>query len=305
MFETSLRNVDLNLLLAFSTLMRERSVSRAAARLHIGQSGMSGALARLRRLFDDPLLLRVGRALEPTPRALALVGEVDAALATIERALDQQRAFDPAACRRSFAVGMTDDNELLHAGPLAAALARQAPHARLVFRSFDTFTFRAALDDGSIDLGLTVSDDIPSWQATVDLHPLEYLCLFSARRLPGWRRVTLERFVATPHALVTFRGQLDGPIDEELRRRGLRRTVLIGVSRFGALPGVLESLPILTTVPAPVARHLARTHRLTVAPPPLSIPARTMRLLYRRRDMDLPELAWFRDLVRDVVRRSG
>ncbi|MDX2092167.1 MAG: LysR substrate-binding domain-containing protein [Kofleriaceae bacterium] len=302
MYESSLRNVDLNLLLAFSVLMRERSVSSAARRLFIGQSGMSGILARLRRTFDDPLLMRVGRRLEPTPRALALVEEVDAALAVIERAIGARAAFDPSTCNRTFAIGVTDDQELLYAAALTRALLRAAPHARLVFRAFDRHTFRAALDEGVIDLAITVAEDLPSWHRSIEISPLEFECLWSPRQLPALRRLTLARFTTISHALVTFRGDLTSAVDEALAATGRSRRVVVGVSRFAALPGLLEALPVLCTVPRPVARHLAKLHRLATAEPPLEMPRRTWRLAYRARDEDLAELAWFRALARETLR---
>ncbi|KEH15204.1 LysR family transcriptional regulator, partial [Medicago truncatula] len=101
----SLRTLDLNLLRAFSVLMEEQNVSRAAERLYIGQPGLSSALRRLREALGDELFVRVGRGLQPTPRALAIAPEIAHALATIERAVQPPDAFDPATWHGEFRIG--------------------------------------------------------------------------------------------------------------------------------------------------------------------------------------------------------
>lgn len=304
-----LRNTDLNLLVAFSVLLRERSVSRAAARLYIGQSGMSGALARLRALLGDPLLVQVGRQLEPTPRALALVEQVDAALAQIEGALAPARAFSAATSERVFRLGLTDDHELLFGAALASALVREAPRARLVLRPTHRHSLRAALDEGEVDAATSVGKDLPAWHQAEPLFSQSHACVWSPQQLgragrarrPG---LSLEEFVAHPHALVTFRGDLTSAIDEQLAGLGRARRVVIGVSRFSALPELLASAPIIATVPQPIAARFARDHGLACCPPPLALPPLAVALVYRKRDAAERELVWFRELVCRTVREA-
>ena len=131
MNDALLRNVDLNLLLSFSVLMQERNVSRAAERLLVGQPGLSAALKRLRDTLGDELFVRVGRGLQPTPRALAIAPAIEAALVGIEQAIRPPDAFDPANWHGEFRVSMCDNLERAFFGPLAARLRQAAPHARL------------------------------------------------------------------------------------------------------------------------------------------------------------------------------
>lgn len=302
-----LRNTDLNLLVAFSVLLQERSVSRAAARLYIGQSGMSGALARLRALLGDPLLVQVGRQLEPTPRALALVEQVDAALAQIEGALAPARAFSAVATERVFRLGLTDDHELLFGAALASALVREAPRARLVLRPTHRHSLRAALDDGEVDAATSVGKDLPAWHLAEALFSQRHACVWSPRQLGAGRAragLSLEEFVAHPHALVTFRGDLTSAIDEQLAGLGRARRVVIGVSRFSALPELLASAPLIATVPQPIAARFARDHGLASCPPPLELPPLAVALVYRKRDAAERELVWFRELVCRTVKQA-
>ena len=126
----NLGGIDLNLLVALDALLSERSVTRAAQRVGLSQPGMSNALARLRRLFDDPLLVRRGAALVPTARAEALAGPVREALALISGAIDAPAAFDPARDHRSFRVSCSDYSVLMLIGPLVRGLAADAPGVR-------------------------------------------------------------------------------------------------------------------------------------------------------------------------------
>lgn len=122
----NLQSFDLNLLLAFESLMLEGSVTRAAKRINLSQPAMSNALARLRRTFDDPLLVRTPEGMKPTPVALSLVGPVRAALTQLRVALEEEPVFDPAASRRTFQILSNDYAETLLFAPLLAKLRSQA-----------------------------------------------------------------------------------------------------------------------------------------------------------------------------------
>src|SRR5919201_671414 len=117
-----LAGVDLNLLVAFDALMQERSVTRAASRVGLSQPGMSNALARLRKLFGDPLLVREGTTLVPTPRAESLRQPVREALSVIQDALDTRDGFDPASSQMTFTVSCSDYSLLMLIGPLVRRL---------------------------------------------------------------------------------------------------------------------------------------------------------------------------------------
>jgi len=306
MARVSLRNLDLNLLVAFSVLMREKNVSRAAKVLGIGQSGMSGMLARLRDSLGDPLLVRVGRQLQATPRALALAGHVDEALAILERGVGHEGRFDAQDTTRTFVAGLGDAHEILLAGALVEVFAREAPRARLVLRPVDAHTYRTALDDGSVDLALAVAtEDLSSWHDAEDLFAQGYTCIWSPKQLGTWTKLTLERFLSAPHALVTPAGDLVGAVDAALAARGLSRDVVVGVPRFGALPSILAARPLFASVPDRIAQLFVERHGLSSAPLPVTVEPRTTRLLHRRRDANLRELVWFRDLVRRIARGAA
>lgn len=297
-----LRKLDLNLMLAFSVLMRERNVSRAAERLYIGQSAMSAALARLRLALDDPLFIRVGRALEPTARAQALAGPVQRALETLDQAMHAPQAFDPANHEGTFRLGMNDNQELAFVPELVRRLAVQAPRARLAVLAADYTSYSALLDAGRLDAAIALARDLPSWQQSERLFEQGYVCLHAPQQVRLKGRLSLDAYCAHPHALVSFSGDLSGAADTALARIGRTRRVVVGVPRFAALPAMLRAAPLLATVPAPIGRALAASGGLELNPLPFEIPARTVSLVWRSKDTGSPSLAWFLALVKEVAR---
>ena len=139
--ERDLRRLDLNLLLVFHALMQERHVTRAAARLFLGQPAVSGALKRLRAAFGDPLFVRSRAGMEPTPRALELSRPVEALLSGLHEALAAKRPFEPKASTRVFRIGASEAVGVALFPRLMAHLTREAPGVRLV--TLDTDRHRA------------------------------------------------------------------------------------------------------------------------------------------------------------------
>ena len=156
----SLTGVDLNLLVALDALLAERSVTRAADRLGLSQPGMSNTLARLRRLFGDPLLVREGLILVPTPRAESLRQPIQEALSLIQQALDDRPGFDPARDRATFTVSCSDYSLLMLIGPLVRRLAAAAPGLtiQVLPRASDPVRL---LRDGEADLVIEPAEIMP------------------------------------------------------------------------------------------------------------------------------------------------
>src|SRR5262249_8639502 len=154
--ENDLRRLDLNLLVAFQVLVREKGVSRAAERLFLGQPAMSGALARLREVFQDEILVRTGRGMEPTTKALALYARLEPDLESIRATLFEQRAFDPAPHSRTLHLGMRDWVEAWVVPELVARVQRIAPRVRIAVRASDAQLGGRMLQTEERDLGVSV-----------------------------------------------------------------------------------------------------------------------------------------------------
>lgn len=304
MNDALLRKIDLNLLLAFSVLMEERNVSRAAERLLVGQPGLSAALKRLREALDDELFVRVGRGIEPTPRALAIAPAIDAALGHIASALRAPDVFDAAAYEGEFRIGMCDNIETAFFGPLAARIRLEAPAARLVSVASDTRHAGKLLDDGVFDVSISVHGDPTSWHIREPLFEQSSISIFSPRQLPLRAPLTLDEFTRVPHVAVSFEGNSSGDVDAALARKGRKRSIVASVPRYSALPTALNAMPAIATIPESIARCMAILHDLVVTPPPVPLASAPVSLLYRRVDRGDARAVWFRDVVVDVATRA-
>ncbi len=213
MNRNDLRRVDLNLLIVFETLMHERSVTRAAEKLFLGQPAISAALSRLRTLFDDPLFVRTGRSMEPTARAQEIFAHLSPALDSISTAMSRASEFDPATSTAVFRIGLSDDVEFGLLPPLLRRLRAEAPGIVLVVRRANYLLMPNLLASGEISVGVSYTDELPAnaKRKTVRRSKPKILRADSA---PG--QLTLDDYCARPHALVSFAGDLSGFVDEEL-----------------------------------------------------------------------------------------
>ena len=311
--EIDLRQVDLNVLVAFDALLDTRSVTRAAQRLGVTQSAMSHTLRKLRALFGDPLLVRGRGGMVPTPRAEALVAPVRGGLASLSRALQTPVAFDPATSTRTFTLASPDLFHLRALPDLLRQLREQAPGIDLSMPSLDPGRLADALESGSVDLAVApVMLDAPPEDAMASRHSeLRQRVLIRegfrcfARpdhpRLATRRRMTIETFLDLPHMLVSPTGEGGGPVDRALAERGQVRRIALRTPSLASAPPLLLQSDLLLTAPETLERAWPlETRPLTfTCPVPLSRYAVTM-LWHPRYDAD-PAHRWLRGLVANVV----
>ncbi|GAA4499629.1 LysR family transcriptional regulator [Gluconacetobacter tumulicola] len=299
--DVTLRNLDLNLLHAFSVLMEEQNVSRAAERLLIGQPGLSSALRRMRDALGDELFVRVGRGLQPTPRALEIAPAIEDALANIERAVRAPEAFDPATWCGEFRIGMCDNLEMAFFGALTARLRKAAPRARVVAVASTKRDSVQFLENGAYDFSVAVHDEPASWHMREFLFDQHLLCLYDPEQVRVATPLSLADYSQAQHVVVSSEGNVTTGIDALLDNLGLRREIVASVSRFAAVAPVLQAVPAVATVPETVARCMARLYGLQVCAPPLKLPVEPISMLYRRVDHADRRLAWFRHFFIEVA----
>ena len=296
-----LATVDLNLLVVFSALMQDRSVTLAAARLFVGQSAVSASLKRLRALFKDPLFVKAGRGLTATPRSVALHPLVERILGQIDGLTFGMPSFDPGSARTVVRVGMSDDNEILFLPTLVRELQRVAPQVRLVARAVSHQDIRSALDQGDVDVGLSVFGELSSWHCHELAYEHGYGFLYDPRirrRSSAW---SLDELLETSQIIVTFDGTLEGKVDRILAERGLRRDVRYGTTRFASLPYLIQGTPLVASLPELVGRVLARSHALAFSPLPFEVPPSRPRLAWHRCQDNDPANRWLRGLIKACV----
>lgn len=299
----ALAGVDLNLLLALDALLAERHVTRAAARLGVSQSAASHALARLRELLGDPILVRGRRGVMlPTPRAAALAPAVSRALDDLALALRRPEPFDPATARRTFHLGASDYAELAVLPRLAARIAAAAPHVDLFVRSVPA-DMHAALAAGDVDAILAPArpTDLGAGCYQRVLLAETFVCAMRRGHPAAGRTLTLDRFCALDHLLIAPRGTYGGYVDDALAARGRRRRVALAVPHFLIAPHVLVTTDLIATLAARVARTFAAAHGLAIVRPPVELPAFSLHLVWHERTHGDDAHRWLRDQIAAVA----
>lgn len=290
-----IKTLDLNLLRTLDALLDERHVSKAAHRLGVTQPAVSGMLIRLRASFDDPLFIRSQRGVQPTARALALASPVKQILAEVE-ALLRPAAFDPATASFTLTIAATDYALQAVVVPFVTALRRQAPAIRVATRPVDNALVAQQFERGELDLALMTPDTAP-----LDLHARRlfdetYVCALRAGHPDAAGNVlSLDRFCATDHALVSLSGgAFQGITDEVLAGLHRERHVALSLHSFLALAEVLRTTDLIAVVP----RRLAvAADGLVLLEPPVSIPGFTKIAVWGGRTHNDAGQRWVRALL--------
>lgn len=297
------RGLDLNLLHAFDILLQERSVSRAARRLHLSQPAVSAALARLRDYFRDDLLVADGKRMFPTALAETLVPQVKAALHAVETILDTSSAFDPATANRSFRIIASDYILMVLLKPLVERLGTIAPGIRIIAELPGEHT-PSRLADGKIDLLIT-----PEEYAS-PLHPVDDL--FEERHVVvGWDRnpamaqaITERAFFELEHVgVVVGTGAGASVADRQLEHLGKPRNIAITVPDFASVAWMICGTERIGLMHERLARAMAPFLPLTIAPVPFAFPPmREVMQSHRSRQAD-PGLLWLKASLAECAAR--
>lgn len=299
-----LHAVDLNLWAVLEGLLETHSVTSTAARLGRTQSAVSHSLSALRALFGDPLLVRVGNRLEPTPRARTLEGPVREALAAMRRTLAPAADFSPRTLQRTFRLYASDYGQVVLLPGLLRRLAAHAPGVvvDVRFQSDATASSVAQLAAGELDLAIAAR--LPSHSGVMQQR------LFADRdvvvlrkRHPDARRLTAERFAALPHVQVSPRGLERDFVDEALARKGLTRKVVARIPHFVAAPLLVAHSDAVAVVPERVAQAWAgaQTAPVRFVESPVPLPHFTMSQFFPEVLRKAPEHLWLRQLVKEVA----
>ncbi len=291
MREVNLSRLDLNLLPALEALIRRRNVTRAAAEVGLSQPAMSRALSRLRDIFDDPLLVRTGGGLVPTPAAQALAPKAAAALESL-RAVFRAQALDPVELKRTIRLAAADAHTVLVAPRLAARLEREAPGVDLVISSIGRDIARR-IELGEVDLCFaTASTPLPPGMVSVRL-ARDRLALVMRRGHPAAKRDwTLADYARFRHATVSFFGDGASEIDARLSAAGLERRIALTTPHFMATITAVAMSDLVTTLSAAFAGRFAAALDLVLKAPPFDDALDVTAILTRLRAAD-PVLQWF------------
>lgn len=273
---------DLSLLIPLDALLQEGSVSGAARRVGLSTPAMSHALARIRARLGDPILVRAGRGMVLTPRALALRDEVHAVVAAARRALEPTGELDPRDLARGFVVHASDYVLTVLGAAVDGLLRAEAPGVRLRFLP-NTPDDAAPLREGGSDLAVGIYGELPGEMRRRQLLTDRLVAVVRAGHPALGARCTLEQYLAWPHIQVAPRGQPGGYIDDLLRARGCARTVARAVPYFWSALQLAAQTDYVLTLPERLARGAAPGLGLVLLEVPLPLRPYALSLLWHPR----------------------
>lgn len=298
--DAALRRIDLNLLVVFVMVVKCGSVQAAAGRLYLGPSGVSMALNRLRSVTSDALLVRGKRGLEPTGFGRALFDRVNPALASIADAM-HPTTFDPATAIGPIRLALSDDLEIVLAARLLGVLAERAPGLSLTLRHGDYRRVATILDEDIADVVITARPAGGEARHRSETLVQETFVVLGHAVSLGWGgTISMDDYLATPHALVSASGSARGRIDELLDELGLNRRVQVVTESFAALPFLLQAGDLIANVPRMAGLALAAAHGLSVRALPFPGPSFPIAMTWRARDQEDARLGWLRLVIRDL-----
>lgn len=292
---------DLNLLVVLDVLLEERNVTRASERLCIGQSATSAALSRLRAYFEDPLLVQVGRKMQPTPLAQSLVAPVRDVLMRARAAVSLRPVFDPSEIDRAFTIAASDYATGLLLAPTVSSLARSAPGMRLDIGSIPE-DIKLEFERGGIDLLI-----IPEQYASQIKHPQteilqdEHVCMMCENEAENIESLTMDEYLDRGHVAIKLGDEASLAFEEWfLPRFGRQRRVECTIDQFSLAAALVAGTSRVVTLHRRLAVRMAEVHPVKLIPAPFDMqPLREFMVWPHYLDED-PAHRWLRQAVQSV-----
>ncbi len=288
------RNLDLNLLLALDALLSERNVTRAARRLNISQPALSAKLARLRRLFDDELMIPTSRGVLPTALALELQEPIRQVLDGARGIVSRGQSFDATTSDMTFCIAASDYMQIAVLLPFLNSLNSHAPRIRILLRALDPATLPPQLARGEVDVAFVLSGHA----AATGLHAMDvltdqYVGIARKGTLPD-KAMSLDEFLLRRHIIVSTSGSgFVGATDIALAQLGLRRNVAFAVTSFLFLAEAVSQSDLVAMAPSKLAKRYHAT--LDTFGIPLEVPGFSVAMVWHEGARHHPAHIWLRD----------
>ena len=281
----NLRSLDLNLLVVFDAVFKERNITKAGAKIGLSQSAVSNALTRLRGHLNDELFLRGPRTMRPTKRAIEIADAIHSTLVALEMSLDP-KVFDPKSESRTFTIAAVDYFSVVIAPKLARFLEQNAPsiNIRLLPATLDS---KELLDQGEADFAAGVFEDIPDRFDTQILLEDSFACVVRSGHPLAGSTITVDQYVAAQHLMISTNGVARSFVDTDLENLGLKRRISMTIGSFSLAPAILESSDLVLTAPLKVIKSYNNS-LFSVFPYPAASPTRLRHL----------DLIWHRRCIR-------
>ncbi len=300
--EMNITRINLNLLVAFDALLSEKNVTHAGKKIFITQSAMSTALAQLRELFNDPLLIREGRTMKPTAKALALVPKIHEILLQIEQTT-MPIDFDPKTAKHTFRIGMSDYVEYILLPKLLPLLNKKAPNVCLKIIHLNALDKKEPFDELQLDMGIgVVFDQAPVSLATELLFTDTSACIADAKNPLMQKKLTLKKYLQAKHMVIVFPEEpYRSCIDTTLDKLGYKRNSVIAVPHMIPCLFALAKTPFLATTTTRIAHSIAQSSKFAIQEPPFKTEIVEVKQAWSKQFDHSPSHRWLRDLVKQAA----
>ena len=296
-----IRSIDLNLLVAFDAMVEHRSVTRSAEALGLSQPAMSAAVARLRKLFGDPLFVRTGSEMRATPRANELAGSVRRVVDTVKSEILRLSVFDPVTSTRTFTIVTPDIGEINFLPKVLSRMTHEAPLASLRTLSMPRHATREALESGEADLAVGYFPDLFKagfYQQRLFGNPV--VCIVRKDHPSIGTTLGMKAYLAAGHAVVRPEGR-EHLFEQFLHGRGVRRRVVVEIAHFMSLLPILTTTDLVATVPRDLADVCVRHAPIRMLDCPIKAPSIEVHQFWHRRFHNEPANVWLRGLLNQLL----
>ncbi|GJI86865.1 LysR family transcriptional regulator [Duganella hordei] len=294
-------DLDLNLLPVLDALLRIRNVSRAAQELNMSQSAVSHALKRLRTFFGDPLFLKSGMGMQPTPKALELLAPVLAVMGTVRGELLVQESFEATQARRTFSLCVTDMGELIFLPKLIARLRETAPGCTIRTMQVPMHQIHDVLESGEADVALGSLHSVPEGLFQQLLFTRSFVTLVNRRNRKIGRSMTRDQYFEMEHIIVSLSGRADEAYDAIVDHLAGPRRVYLTTAHFLTVPMIIEENPdLIATVPSELATKFATFKSIKAVETPVNVPPFAIKQHWHPRFQHDAANSWLRREIKEV-----
>jgi DNA-binding transcriptional LysR family regulator len=301
---TSLRSIDLNLLLVFDVIYRMRNTTRAAETLHLTQPAVSNALKRLRLQFDDVLFVKTATGMEPTPRADGIATLLDEGFASIRLAVQAGQSFDPATTSRTFRLYVSDIGQSVFIPPLAAKLRKLAPNVHIATQYVPLDIAQQMMKLGQIDLALGAYTGLHSDFIRQKLFNETYVVLVRKKHPKIGAKMSIEQFFASGHVMYTptasSHARFESELDAISAKSGKERNIVLRLAHSFGIERVIASSDLIACVPSRVASALSAADDVRAVALPVEMAPVDISQFWHERCHRDDGHQWLRSLIYEI-----
>jgi len=301
--DMDISQVDLNLLKVFDALYKKQHVTQAGVSIGLSQPAMSYALARLRETFEDPLFVRTGRGMEPTPRAQALGDPVARLIDLVQREILPAPEFHPEDSSRMFVICMSDIGEVVFLPRLQRYLDKVAPRVRIKTESLGVSELEQGIANGDVDLAIGYFPNMNSGALKRRaLHQHSYICIARKDHPEIGDSLSLDQYQAAEHIMIRSEGREQELLERSHERLGIHINVRFSVPHFIGAPFVVSTSNMIAAMPHAIARRFAEFTDIKILPLPFPAPKYDLYMHWHPRFHHEQANRWIRAVISELVK---